>query len=141
MQVRRELFQHKEVPSSSHLPNVLKGIEDIQHDESVGFELITTDDIDDHGVADIIRKIRARVGDSPVYLRYSPVGTFVSLILILSRQFRYRRDRYVLNDAFAVSVARVKCHLLQILGSPLQVRSFVLPHAIHHGSRVLICSL
>ncbi|KAF8528090.1 arginase family-domain-containing protein [Hysterangium stoloniferum] len=46
----------------------LMGIEDIEHDTSVGFELITTDDIDDYGVAEIIRRIRARVGDSPVYL-------------------------------------------------------------------------
>ncbi|KAF8486711.1 Arginase/deacetylase [Gautieria morchelliformis] len=46
----------------------LNGIEDIHHDESVGFELITTDHIDDYGVADIIRRIRTRVGDSPVYL-------------------------------------------------------------------------
>ncbi|KAF8591950.1 Arginase/deacetylase [Ramaria rubella] len=48
----------------------LTGLEDIRHDESVGFELITTDDIDDHGIAEIIKRIRTRVGDSPVYLSF-----------------------------------------------------------------------
>ncbi|KAJ7837376.1 Arginase/deacetylase [Mycena olivaceomarginata] len=33
-----------------------------------GFQLITTDDIDDLGVSEIIRLIRERVGSSPVYL-------------------------------------------------------------------------
>ena len=47
----------------------LQGIEDIEHDESVGFELITTDDMDDIGLPEIVRRIRARVGNSPVYLR------------------------------------------------------------------------
>ncbi|KAF9800279.1 hypothetical protein IEO21_10395 [Rhodonia placenta] len=46
----------------------LSGIGDIENDESVGFQLVTSDDIDDLGVAEIIRRIRARVGDSPVYL-------------------------------------------------------------------------
>jgi len=44
-------------------------MEDIEHDASVGFELISTDDIDDIGPAAIIRKIRQRVGSNPVYLR------------------------------------------------------------------------
>jgi len=47
----------------------LQGIEDIENDESVGFQLISTDDIDDIGIPEIVRRIRARVGDSPVYLR------------------------------------------------------------------------
>jgi len=41
---------------------------DIEHDESVGFQLISTDDIDDLGVPEIIRRIRRRVGNNPVYL-------------------------------------------------------------------------
>ena len=45
-------------------------MEDIEHDESVGFELISTDDIDDIGIPAIIAQIRERVGTSPVYLRY-----------------------------------------------------------------------
>lgn len=47
-----------------------QGMEDIEHDNSVGFEVITTDNIDDYGVAEIIKRVRKRVGDSPVYLRY-----------------------------------------------------------------------
>lgn len=42
---------------------------DIDHDNSIGFQLITTDDIDDLGIPEIIRRIRRRVGDNPVYLR------------------------------------------------------------------------
>ncbi|PSS29567.1 hypothetical protein PHLCEN_2v2715 [Hermanssonia centrifuga] len=47
----------------------LAGIEDLDNDQAVGFQLISTDDIDDLGVNEIIRRIRERVGDSPVYLR------------------------------------------------------------------------
>ena len=50
-------------------PISLKGPEDIENDESVGFELISTDDIDDLGIPAIIAQIRQRVGTSPVYLR------------------------------------------------------------------------
>ena len=46
-----------------------QGIDDIENDESVGFHFITADDIDDHGIASIIERIRKRVGDTPVYLR------------------------------------------------------------------------
>jgi agmatinase len=46
----------------------LSGLEDIENDESVGFELISTDDIDDLGIPAIIAQIRQRVGKSPVYL-------------------------------------------------------------------------
>jgi len=41
---------------------------DVKNDEEVGFQLITTDDIDEMGVPAIIKKIRDRVGTSPVYL-------------------------------------------------------------------------
>ena len=47
----------------------MQGVADLENDASVGFQLISTDDIDDHGVAAIIKRIRDRVGDSPVYLR------------------------------------------------------------------------
>lgn len=50
---------------------VLKGPEDVEHDAEVGFKLISTDDIDEYGSAEIIKLIRARIGDSPVYLRYA----------------------------------------------------------------------
>ncbi|KAG9314170.1 arginase family-domain-containing protein [Chiua virens] len=46
----------------------LEGLGDLVNDESVGFHLITSDDIDDYGVASIIERIRKRVGDTPVYL-------------------------------------------------------------------------
>ncbi|KAI0651974.1 Arginase/deacetylase [Trametes meyenii] len=46
----------------------LAGTADLENDASVGFQLISTDDIDDHGVAAIIKRIRDRIGDSPVYL-------------------------------------------------------------------------
>ncbi|KAG8933479.1 hypothetical protein FRC02_011768 [Tulasnella sp. 418] len=48
----------------------LTGIEDLEHDESVGFQIITTDDIDDLGIPAIVDKIRTRVGNSPVYLSF-----------------------------------------------------------------------
>ena len=44
-------------------------MQDIEQDLSFGFEVITTEDIDDLGVTEIIKRIRERVGDSPVYLR------------------------------------------------------------------------
>lgn len=49
----------------------MKGIEDIEHDDTVGFQVITTDDIDDYGIRKIIEKIRQRIGDKPVYLRFA----------------------------------------------------------------------
>ncbi|KAI0347684.1 arginase deacetylase [Trametopsis cervina] len=48
----------------------LAGEIDLEHDEEVGFELISTDDIDDLGIPEIVRRIRNRVGDSPVYLSF-----------------------------------------------------------------------
>jgi agmatinase len=48
----------------------MAGMVDIEHDQSVGFQLITTDDIDDLGIPEIIRRIRRRVGDNPVYLSF-----------------------------------------------------------------------
>lgn len=46
-----------------------QGEEDLENDENVGFQLISTDDIDELGIPEIIARIRARVGDTPVYLR------------------------------------------------------------------------
>ncbi len=40
----------------------------MEHDDTVGFQVISTDDIDDYGILNVIKKIRQRVGDSPVYL-------------------------------------------------------------------------
>ncbi|KAF4604544.1 hypothetical protein EYR40_003318 [Pleurotus pulmonarius] len=43
-------------------------IGDVEHDDSVGFWIVTTDDIDDYGINRIIKAIRKRIGSSPVYL-------------------------------------------------------------------------
>lgn len=56
-----------------------QGIEDIESDQTFGFELVTTDDIDDIGVSEIIERIRSRIGDSPVYLRCALLGCFLGL--------------------------------------------------------------
>lgn len=47
----------------------LQGPGDVDNDNAVGFQIISTDDIDDLGIPEIVRRIRSRVGDSPVYLR------------------------------------------------------------------------
>ncbi|KAG8696044.1 hypothetical protein FRC08_007401 [Ceratobasidium sp. 394] len=44
----------------------MTGFEDIQHDESVGFSMITTDDIDQLGADGIAEAIKKHVGDKPV---------------------------------------------------------------------------
>ncbi|CAK5278454.1 unnamed protein product [Mycena citricolor] len=40
----------------------------IEHDEAVGFAVISAEDLDDYGIEAVIRKIRERVGNTPVYL-------------------------------------------------------------------------
>ncbi|CAK5265264.1 unnamed protein product [Mycena citricolor] len=40
----------------------------IPHDESLGFAVITTEDLDDYGLEAVVRTIRRRVGNTPVYL-------------------------------------------------------------------------
>ncbi|KAI5830433.1 Arginase/deacetylase [Schizophyllum commune Tattone D] len=40
----------------------------LRHDEDVGFEVISAEDIDDYGLDNVVSAIRARVGDTPVYL-------------------------------------------------------------------------
>lgn len=49
--------------------NFFQGVEDMENDASVGFEIITTDDIDEIGTSGIVKLIRDRVGNGPVYLR------------------------------------------------------------------------
>jgi agmatinase len=53
-----------------------QGVGDIKHDESVGFSMITTDDIDQLGADGIAEAIKKRVGDKPVYLRYEWLASF-----------------------------------------------------------------
>ncbi|KAL4256257.1 arginase family protein [Pleurotus pulmonarius] len=43
-------------------------IGDVEHDGSVGFQIVSTDDIDDYGINRVIKAMRARIGSSPVYL-------------------------------------------------------------------------
>lgn len=50
--------------------NKLEGPELIEHDEEVGFDLIMADDIDDLGIDEIVKHIRQRIGNSPVYLSF-----------------------------------------------------------------------
>lgn len=50
--------------------NKLQGPELIEHDEEVGFELIMADDIDELGTDEIVKHIRQRIGNSPVYLSF-----------------------------------------------------------------------
>ncbi|KAJ7665896.1 arginase deacetylase [Mycena polygramma] len=40
----------------------------VEHDESVGFAVISSEDMDDYGIQGVIQKIRDRVGMGPVYL-------------------------------------------------------------------------
>ncbi|KAF8899129.1 arginase family-domain-containing protein [Infundibulicybe gibba] len=46
----------------------LAGVADLENDEAVGFQVISTDDIDDLGIPEIIQRIRRRIGSNPVYL-------------------------------------------------------------------------
>ncbi len=55
--------------ASIHAGSALVGsYDDITHDASIGFDIITSDDIDDLGIPTIIENIRSRVGTMPVYL-------------------------------------------------------------------------
>ncbi|KZV64227.1 Arginase/deacetylase [Peniophora sp. CONT] len=46
----------------------MAGVGDIQNDEEVGFKIVSTEDIDDIGIDEVIRRVRAQVGENPVYL-------------------------------------------------------------------------
>ncbi|ESK84087.1 agmatinase [Moniliophthora roreri MCA 2997] len=48
----------------------LGGLVDLEIDASTGFQLISADDIDNLGIPEIIRRIRTRVGNMPVYLSF-----------------------------------------------------------------------
>jgi len=41
---------------------------DLSDDSSMGFAQITTDQVAEHGVAEVVRRMLARVGDAPVYV-------------------------------------------------------------------------
>jgi agmatinase len=42
--------------------------DDLTRDAALGFKVIHCDEFADHGIADIVQRIRARVGDHPLYL-------------------------------------------------------------------------
>ncbi|KAI5474247.1 agmatinase [Pseudohyphozyma bogoriensis] len=48
----------------------LSDVEDLEHDASVGFQLLTTDDIDEMRPSGIVKAIKERVGNTPVYLSF-----------------------------------------------------------------------
>jgi hypothetical protein len=50
----------------------------IEDEDVVGFKVISTDDLDDFGIDEVIRRIRARIKDSPVYLRQAYLGTRIN---------------------------------------------------------------
>lgn len=47
-----------------------QGFEDLENDVEVGFQLLTTDDIDELKPTGIIEKIKQRVGNTPTYLSF-----------------------------------------------------------------------
>lgn len=62
---------------------------DLEDDATAGFDLISTWDLDEHGVDWITKKVRARVGTGPVVISLDvdvmdpsmvPASTFLSLI-------------------------------------------------------------
>ena len=69
-----------------------QGPELIEHDEQVGFELIMADDIDDLGTDEIIKHIRQRIGDSPVYLRYAYTSQGDASLITIFITFRLSFD-------------------------------------------------
>ena len=46
----------------------LYGAEDLADDERLGFAIVTSEDIEEHGVATAIERIRRRIGDAPLYI-------------------------------------------------------------------------
>lgn len=64
----------------------IQSIGDIEHDDFVGFQVISTEDIDDYGITKVIEKIRQRIGTSPVYLSLDidVVGACIDGVMTLS---------------------------------------------------------
>ena len=46
----------------------LYSVGDLSDDASMGFAQFTTDDVAEHGAAEVVRRLLARVGDAPVYV-------------------------------------------------------------------------
>ncbi|KII86771.1 hypothetical protein PLICRDRAFT_268293 [Plicaturopsis crispa FD-325 SS-3] len=62
-------YEHLITNTSIHggIRSKMGGTENVEHDESVGFQVISTEDIDDWGINQVIKTIRSRVGTGPVY--------------------------------------------------------------------------
>jgi agmatinase len=45
-----------------------QGYDDLKHDDVVGFQIITTDDIEEMRIKGIVEAIKRRVKDTPCYL-------------------------------------------------------------------------
>ena len=46
----------------------LYGVEDLTDDARLGFAIVTSEEIEEHGVAAALERIRARIGDAPLYI-------------------------------------------------------------------------
>jgi agmatinase len=46
----------------------LYGVEDLSDDARLGFAIVTSEDLEEHGVAAAIERIRDRIGDAPLYI-------------------------------------------------------------------------
>lgn len=58
----------------------------MKNDLDVGFIIISAEDIDDIGVNGVIKRIRDRVGNNPVYLTYVPAFTMACSAIFLPLQ-------------------------------------------------------
>lgn len=75
----------------------------METDEYVGFMTISAEDIDDIGIAEVIKRIRDRVGSNPVYL--TSVLHFLLYVSILTL-FIFLRSNYRLDiDVIDPSIA------------------------------------
>ncbi|WP_127792620.1 agmatinase [Agromyces sp. LHK192] len=46
----------------------LYGVDDLTDDARLGFAIVTSEDVEEHGVAVAVERIRARIGDAPLYI-------------------------------------------------------------------------
>ncbi|MEX1079995.1 MAG: agmatinase [Homoserinimonas sp.] len=46
----------------------LYGVGDLADDQRLGFTIVTTEDVEEHGVSAAIERIRTRIGDKPLYI-------------------------------------------------------------------------
>lgn len=75
---------------------------DLLHDEAVGFQVFTTDDIDDMGAEGIATALKKRLGKGPVYLSFdidtidpsmAPASKITALSLAYLRSWNSREWR------------------------------------------------